>query len=69
MFGPYEETEDGFESQFAVNYLGHFLLTQLVLPSMKRASALFESNPKIVSVSSCAHEVSPEINFEDINMK
>jgi hypothetical protein len=30
MFGPRKETEDGFESQMATNYLGHFLLTRLV---------------------------------------
>lgn len=28
MFGPRSETEDGFESQLATNYLGHFLLTR-----------------------------------------
>lgn len=43
MFGPYEETEDGFESQFAVNYLGHFLLTNLLMPAMKQASQNFQT--------------------------
>lgn len=68
MFMPYEETEDGFESQFAVNYLGHFLLTHLLLPRMFEASRRFTTSPRIVNVSSCAHEVSPIINFDDINM-
>jgi len=68
MFVPYEITEDNVESHFAVNYLGHFLLTQLMLPKMEEASKLFETNPRIVNVTSCAHEVAQEMNFNDINM-
>lgn len=69
MFAPFEETEDGFESHFAVNYLGHFLLSHLLLPALKQASATFSTNPRIVNISSCAHELSPEIDFKDINMR
>lgn len=69
MFVPYEETEDGFESHLAVNYLGHFLLSHLLLPAMIQASTRSDGNPRIVNVSSCAHEVSPRVNFDDINMK
>lgn len=68
MFGPYTETEDGFESQFAVNYLGHFLLTHRLMPLLKMAGTESETNARIVNVSSIAH-FAGEINFEDINMK
>lgn len=65
MFGPYIETRDGYESQFATNYLGHFLLTHLLLPLLE-AGGKKEEKSRIVNVSSCAHIVG-DINFEDIN--
>ena len=34
-------TADGFELVFATNYLGHFLLTQLLLPSMAEHGAIW----------------------------
>lgn len=49
MFTPYVTTRDGFEQQFAVNYLGHFLLTHLLLP---RLVGLGGDDPRIISVSS-----------------
>ncbi len=50
MMCPYAKTEDGFEMQFATNYLGHFLLVQLLLPFMKAKS-------RIVITSSVLHKV------------
>jgi NAD(P)-dependent dehydrogenase (short-subunit alcohol dehydrogenase family) len=37
--GVREESADGFELRFAVNYLAGFLLTSLLLPLLLRASA------------------------------
>ncbi|KAI7818567.1 hypothetical protein BC939DRAFT_506423 [Gamsiella multidivaricata] len=49
---PPKLSKDGIELVFAVNHMGHFLLTQLLLPK------LIESQPsRIVSVSSAAHEL------------
>ena len=60
----YTKTEDGFEMQFGVNHLGHFALTNLLLPLM------VESSPgsRIINVSSRAGQRSiDDIKFDDIN--
>ncbi|KAJ8713251.1 hypothetical protein PYW07_013621 [Mythimna separata] len=67
MYGDYQLTEDGFESQLAVNHLGHFYLTHLLLPALKKGGAIGEA-ARVVNVTSCAHYPG-KIYFEDINMK
>ncbi|XP_076224864.1 retinol dehydrogenase 12 [Nomia melanderi] len=69
MFCPYKETVDGFEEQWAVNYLSHFLLSVLLLPLLKAGGVNNpEKSSRIVNVSSCAHLLG-KINFKDINNK
>jgi NAD(P)-dependent dehydrogenase (short-subunit alcohol dehydrogenase family) len=59
MAAPYALTKDGFESQIGTNHLGHFALTNLLLPKL---------TDRVVTVSSMAHWPG-RINFDDLNRK
>jgi NAD(P)-dependent dehydrogenase (short-subunit alcohol dehydrogenase family) len=59
MAAPYALTVDGFESQIGTNHLGHFALTNLLLPKL---------TDRVVTVSSMAHWPG-RINFDDLNWK
>ncbi|XP_061467053.1 retinol dehydrogenase 12-like isoform X3 [Rhineura floridana] len=60
MLHPYSKTADGFEMHFSVNYLGHFLLTFLLLERLKQSAP-----GRIVNVSSLAHH-GGRIRFHDL---
>ncbi|OBG42560.1 oxidoreductase [Mycobacterium alsense] len=59
MAAPYALTVDGFESQIGTNHLGHFALTNLLLPKL---------TDRVVTVSSMAHWAG-RIDFDDLNWK
>ncbi|XP_029959483.1 retinol dehydrogenase 13 [Salarias fasciatus] len=62
MMCPKLQTEDGFELQFGVNHLGHFLLTNRLLDLLKKSAP-----SRVVIVSSVGHEKG-KISFDDINL-
>ncbi|MCJ1433913.1 hypothetical protein MMC27_003278 [Xylographa pallens] len=64
MASNYSKTEDGIESQFGTNYIGHFLFTNLLLPKMLAA----DKKLRIVNVSSRGHRFSG-IRWEDPNFQ
>ncbi|HEY4389357.1 MAG TPA: SDR family NAD(P)-dependent oxidoreductase [Ktedonobacteraceae bacterium] len=60
---PLSYTPDGFEQQFATNFLGHFLLAQLLLPALRSAAPA-----RVVSLTSGTHRAS-DIHFDDIQYR
>jgi NAD(P)-dependent dehydrogenase (short-subunit alcohol dehydrogenase family) len=61
MNTPFEHTMDGYELQFGTNHLGHFLLTNLVVP------ALIAGAPsRVVNLSSGGHR-SSDVLWDDPN--
>ncbi|ELZ31649.1 oxidoreductase, partial [Halorubrum tebenquichense] len=62
---PRSETEDGFETQFGVNHLGHFALTGRLFPLLDAAEGV-GGDARVVTQSSGAHEQG-EMDFADLN--
>lgn len=61
MMCPQDKTDDGFDVQFQTNYLGHFLLTELLLDTLKASAP-----SRIINTTASAQNLG-DIDFEDIN--
>ncbi|MFE2961404.1 oxidoreductase [Nocardia tengchongensis] len=55
---PFSRTQDGFETQWGVNHLGHFALTGLLLDKI---------GDRVVSLASIAHKQTPKLWIDDLN--
>ena len=61
---PHAVTKDGYEAQFGTNYLGHAMLTQLLMPKLL-ATARNGSDVRVISMSSIGHKsFKPANGFE-----
>ncbi|WP_439135002.1 SDR family NAD(P)-dependent oxidoreductase [Pseudomaricurvus sp.] len=63
MASPFETTEYGFESQLFVNYVSHLLLSTALAPCLLKSSS-----PRVVSLTSLGHHMSPVI-LDDLNFE
>lgn len=63
MMPPYSQTEQGFELQMGVNYLGHFLLTGLLLEELEK-----KPGARVVTLASNAHK-NGDIHFDDLHFE
>ncbi|MEM1050935.1 MAG: oxidoreductase [Pseudomonadota bacterium] len=59
MACPETRTDQGWEMQFAVNHIGHFVLAQGLMPLLQKTDA-----PRVVALSSTGHKQSP-IRWDD----
>ncbi|XP_038571567.1 dehydrogenase/reductase SDR family member on chromosome X-like [Micropterus salmoides] len=67
MLVPEAQTVDGFEFHFGLNYLGHFLLTNLLLDVLKRSGRQGRCS-RIVNMSSATHYAGV-VNMDDLNRR
>jgi len=63
MACPEKPTKEGWDLQFAVNHIGHFILTKGLLPALSESG-----NARVVALSSTAHKMSG-IRWDDIHFK
>ena len=56
-----QTTTDGFELQFGTNYLGHFALTERLLPLLRAGR-----KRRVVNLRSIAHKSGAAIHFDDL---
>lgn len=63
MAVPERHVGDGWESQFAINHLGHFALVNLLLPLLSNAAG-----SRVVSYSSAGHHLS-DIRWDDLHFR
>jgi len=64
MVPPASRTEEGFELQFGVNFLGHFALSAKLFPLLKKVP-----RSRIVTLSSGAATLAEAIDFDNLRLE
>ena len=64
MAMPERRTADGYEMQFGVNHLGHWIFTAGLLPSIVAADAA-----RVVTVTSTAHHMGRAVDPDNVNLE
>lgn len=68
VFTSRQVTADGYEMTFALNHLSYFLLTHLLINTLK-ATAASEGDARVVNVSSSAHFMARGVDLDDLQRK
>lgn len=72
MAVPYALTKDGYESQFQVNYVAPFVVTQTLLPLLLKTAAVSEQKDRVRIVNLATEMTSmvgpKDMQFQDVNM-
>eukprot|EP01112_Ceratiomyxa_fruticulosa_P020474 TRINITY_DN697_c0_g1_i1.p1 TRINITY_DN697_c0_g1~~TRINITY_DN697_c0_g1_i1.p1 ORF type:complete len:312 (+),score=67.07 TRINITY_DN697_c0_g1_i1:155-1090(+) len=63
VFAADGKTKEGFEIQFGVNHLGHFMLTNLLLDRLREGAP-----SRVINVTSELHKMGP-VQFDDLNLE
>jgi NAD(P)-dependent dehydrogenase (short-subunit alcohol dehydrogenase family) len=62
MAPPFGRTQDGVETQFGINHVGHFLFTNLIMDKLVAP----EKSSRVINVASDGHRLGP-VRFDDWN--
>ncbi|KAL9041290.1 MAG: hypothetical protein Q9180_001374 [Flavoplaca navasiana] len=71
MATPLAETDEGYESQFGTNHMGHALFTKLLMPTLLRTAEEEGSDVRVVNLTSEGHNLAPSkgILFDEAELK
>jgi len=61
-----ESTKDGLEMQIGTNHFGHFLLTSVLIPLLRRSH--WPAGARVVNVSSVGHAFSQELSESNLQL-
>lgn len=66
LSAPENRNKEGFISQMSINYLGHFMLSHLLIPQLRAGAKAIGIKSRIINVASNVHEVGT-INYDDFH--
>lgn len=69
MATPPSFSKDGYEMQFAVNYLAHALFVKLFLPLLLETAKLPEADVRVVIMTSLGYQLAPKTGVDFKNVK